>query len=370
MIVTRCFKYRLYPSIEQETTLIQWAGCRRFVWNWALRRKQDHYRATKKGLGYSVLAAELTQLKREPDHIWLQACVAQVLQQVLMDLETAFTNFFEKRTKYPRWKSRKRTLHSMRFPQGVTVVNDHTITVPKLGLLRAIIHRPLKGTVKGATIKQASTGAWYVVFVCHIDRPEVIPTCNNPIGIDVGLESFTTLHTGTKVAPPKFYRRGERKINRLQRRLSRAQKGSNNRKKAKRRLANAYQRIRNQRSDWLHKHAFSIIRKYDTVCIETLNIRGLVKTKLAKSFSDAALGTFMRILEHKAEWYGRQLIRISQFFPSSKQCHCCGAKIGLTLADRIWLCDRCGTTHDRDINAAINILHEGLWIVAAGQSRH
>ncbi len=366
--LTRCFKYRLYPTTNQQATLIQWAGCRRYVWNWALRRKQEHYRATGRGLSSGALSAALTQLKRDPDHGWLQVCVAQVLQQTLADLERAFTNFFEQRAKYPKCKSRKRTPHSLRFPQCVTVVDERTISVPKIGLMRAVIHRPLAGIAKSATIKQDASGAWYVVFVCHIDRPNRAPLCDNPVGIDVGLESFTTLHTGDKIAPPKFYRRGERTLRRLQRRLSRAQKGSTNHRKAKRRLAKTHQRIRNQRSDWLHKHALGLIQQFDTVCIEDLNIKGLARTKLAKSFMDAAVSTFMQLIDEKAEWHGRQVVKVGRYYASSKMCHQCHEKTTLTLADRIWTCHTCGTTHDRDVNAALNILNEGLRIVAAGMT--
>ncbi len=296
MIITRCYKYRLYPTASQEITLVQWAGCRRWLWNWAVGRKQAHYAATGKSLPYNVLAGELVDLKRQPDTIWLKECHSQVLQQVLMDLETGFTHFFAKRAKYPQFKSRKRTPHSMRFPQNVGVVDARTVSIPKIGLVRAIIHRPLVGVVKGATVKQDATGAWWVVFVCHIERPDVTPSCNNPVGIDLGLENFTTLHTGRKVAPPKFYRRGEKKLKRLARKLARATQGSANRRKAKRRLARTHQRIRNQRVDWLHKHALGIIRECDTVCIEHLNVKGLARTKLAKSFTDAALSTFVQML--------------------------------------------------------------------------
>jgi putative transposase len=368
MKLTRCYKYRLYPTAAQQMTLVQWAGCRRSVWNWALRAKQTHYQATGTSLGYSALAAALTELKRDADHLWLKDCVAQALQQVLMDLETAFTNFFEKRAKYPRFKTRKHTQHSLRFPQSVVVVNDCTISVPKLGLVKAAIHRSLDGVAKSATIKQDATGAWWVVFVCHIDRPDGQATADHPVGIDVGLESFATLHTGHKVAPPKFYRRSERKLKRAQRRLSRAQKGSNNRKKARQRVAKIHQRIRNQRTDWLHKQALGIIRQFDTVCIETLNVRGLARTKLAKSFSDAAVSTFMQLLCDKAAWHGRRVVKVGRFYASSKTCHRCSEKATLTLSDRVWTCRSCGTTHDRDVNAAINILHEGLRIVAAGMT--
>lgn len=365
----RCYKYRLYPLSDQQATLVQWAGCRRYVWNWALRRMQDHYRVTGERLGYTALSAALTQLKQDPTYLWLHDCVAQTMQQVLRDLDQAFSNFFAKRAKYPRWKTRKRTLHSLRFPQKVKIVDEQTIRVPKIGLIKAIIHRPLVGIAKSATIKQDATGAWWIVFVCHIDRPDIVPTCNHPVGIDVGLESFTTLHTGEKATSPRFYRRGEKKLKRQARKLARTQKGSRNRQKARTRLARTHQHIRNQRTDWLHKRALDLIRRFDTVCIEDLNVRGLARTKLAKSFYDAALGTFMQMLHDKAEWHGRQIIQVNRFFASSKTCHQCHEKTVLALKDRTWTCHTCGTTHDRDVNAAINILHEGIRLLAAGQSR-
>jgi putative transposase len=368
MMVTRCYRYRLHPTSPQIETLVRWAGCRRWAWNWALRRKQTYYAAMGKSLTYHVLAGELVDLKRQSDTLWLKECHSQVLQQALMDLEAAFVNFFEKRAKYPRFKSRKRTPHSLRFPQNVTIVDDRTVSIPKIGLVRAIVHRPLVGVAKSATVKQDATGAWWVVFVCHIERPDVAPACINPVGIDMGLESFTTLHTGHKVAPPKFYRRGEKKLKRLARKLSRTQKGSNNRQKARKRLARAHQRIRNQRTDWLHKQARELIRHYDTVCIEDLNVRGLARTKLAKSFTDAAVSTFVQLLGQKAEWHGGRVVKVGRFYASSKTCHHCQHKTTLMLSDRVWTCRTCSTTHDRDINAAINILHEGLRIVAAGMS--
>ncbi|HYF65609.1 MAG TPA: transposase [Herpetosiphonaceae bacterium] len=159
--LTRCYKYRLYPTNDQQTTLVQWAGCRRWLWNWAIRRKQARYGATGKSLSYNTLAGELVDLNRQPDTLWLKECHSQVLQQVLMDLETAFVNFFEKRAKYPRFKSRKRTPHSLRFPQNLTIVDDRTVSIPKIGPVRAIIHRPLQGMAKGATVKQDATDAWW-----------------------------------------------------------------------------------------------------------------------------------------------------------------------------------------------------------------
>jgi putative transposase len=368
MQATKCFKYRIEPTQEQEQRFLSFAGCRRYVWNWALSRKQEVYKTTGKSIGYNALAAELVSLKRQPDTVFLKECHSQVLQQVLMDLETAFKNFFEKRARFPKFKSRKRTSPAFRIPQNVSVV-DGKVSVPKLGLVKARIHRPLEGTVKSATIKQEADGHWYVVFVAHIEIAELEPTTHSPVGIDVGLESFLTTDDGDKVKPPKFYRKAERKLKRLGRQFSRCQKQSRRRTKAKQRLARYHRRISNQRADFLHKLSHSFATRHDTICIEDLNLKGLVKTKLAKSFSDAALGSFVRMLDYKAIWHNSQIVRVGRFYPSSKTCHDCKNVQSLELSDRNWICLSCGVIHDRDTNAAKNILSEGLRILVAGMAK-
>ena len=235
MDTTRCYKFRMNPTREQEHSFVHFAGCRRFVWNWALSRKREVYKATGKGIGYKALAAELVTLKKT-DAPFLKDCHSQVLQQTLMDMDKAFKAFFEKRLRFPRFKSRKRSPHAFRIPQNVVVV-DGMVSIPKIGLVEATLHRPMEGTVKSATVKQESDGHWYVVFVSHIELPEFPTSCDQPCGIDVGLSSFLTLDNGTKVEPPQFYRKGQRKLRRLQRKLSRCQKGSKNRAKAKARVA-------------------------------------------------------------------------------------------------------------------------------------
>ncbi len=368
MQTVKCFKYRLLPTTTQELAFRQFSGCRRFVWNWALARKQETYKATGKSLNYNALAGELVELKRQPDTAFLKECHSQVLQQVLMDVESAFKNFFERRTNFPRFKSKKRTPHAFRIPQNVSIV-DGKVSIPKIGLVNAKIHRPLEGTVKSATVKQAASGEWYVTFVSHIEQPDIAArSANHPVGIDVGLESFVTLDNGEKVAPPKFYRRAERKLKRLQQRVSRCAKTSRNRSKARKQLARQHQRVRNQRNDFLHKLSIDLIRQFDTLCIEDLNMKGLVRTKLAKSFSDAALGSFVRMLEYKAVWWYRQVVRVSRWFPSSKTCFTCGCIQHLELSDRQWMCSACGTRHDRDVNAARNIVAEGVRLLAAGSA--
>ena len=365
MIVTKSYKFRIEPTPEQEHESLRFAGCRRFVWNWALARKQAVYKETGKSIGYVALAAELVKFKRLPETAFLKECHSQVLQQTLMDLDKAFVAFFEKRARFPKFKSRKRTPNAFRIPQNVTVT-DGKVSVPKIGLVKVRLHRAMEGAVKGATIKQEANGHWHVTFVSHIELPDAEPVCNAPVGIDVGLESFLTLDTGEKVTPPKFYRKSERKLKRLQRRLSRCQKTSHNRAKAKKQVAIFHARVRNKRNDWLHKLSARLVNRYDTLCIEDLNLKGLTRTKLAKSFSDAAIGAFLRMVEYKAQWQNKRVVKVGRFFASSKTCHCCQHKQHLELSQRQWTCEQCKTLHDRDVNAAVNILCEGMRLLAHG----
>lgn len=227
----------------------------------------------------------------------------------------------------------------------------------------------MEGVVKSATVKQESDGHWYVVFVSHVEIPDVVPACDQPCGIDVGLSSFLTLDDGTKVAPPKFYRRGQRKLCRLQRLLSRCQEASRNRAKAKARVARQHRKTASRRADFLHKLSRGIVSRCDTVCVEDLNLPALVRTKLrghSKSWSDAAIGSLIRVLEYKALWNGGQVVKVGRWFASSKTCHRCQNIQHLEPSDRQWACAACGAVHDRDHNAAINLLSEGLRIVTAG----
>ncbi len=376
MTAIKCYRFRMEPNTEQEAQFLRFAGCRRFVWNWGLARKKEVYKTTGKGITYNALATELVALKKQAETSFLKECHSQVLQQTLMDLEKGYKAFFEKRSRIPKFKKKKQNLPAFRIPQNVTVT-DGKVSVPKVGLVKIRLHRPIGGTVKSATIQQESDGRWYVVFVSHMELPDIPASCNTPAGIDVGLESFVTVSDGEKVKPPKFYRKGERKLTRLSRELSRCQKASKNHVKAKQRLAKHHRRVANQRNDFLHKLSSRLVREHDTLCIEDLNLKGLTKTKLSKSFSDAALGSFLQMLTYKAVFrFGEngfspgQVIKVGRFFPSSKTCNDCGHVQHLELCDRRWVCRRwvclcCGVVQDRDINAARNILSEGSRIVAA-----
>lgn len=368
VIVQRAYKFRLDPTRKQEQSFVHFAGCRRFVWNWALSRKREVYHATGKGLSAKALCQELTALRHQLP--WLRECQAQLLQQTLHDLDKAFEGFFEKRSRFPHFKSRKRSPHTFRFVQFARI-GDGAVVLPKIGEVKASLHRKAEGTVKSATVKRDSGGHWYVVFVSHGEIPDTAPACDRPCGIDVGLSSFVTLDSGVKVGPPKFYRRGQQKLRRLQRQLSRCQKSGRNRARAKARAARQHCRIAARRNDFLHKLSCGLVTRHDTICVEDLDLSALTRTKLrghAKSWNDAAAGGFLRMLEYKSLWNGGQVVKVGRWFPSSKTCHRCQHVQRLNLSDREWTCASCGAIHDRDRNAAINILGEGLRIVTAGSA--
>ena len=374
------YRYRLNPTFAQETLLNQFAGARRFVWNWALDRKKSHYQQTGKTLGFAALSEELTRLKQQPETAWLREMDSQSLQQALRDLDSAYQHFFrrvkrgEKHKGFPRFKSRKTDTPRFRIPQRVEL-HAESVAVPKIGMIRAVIHRPLEGVTKGATFKREPDGHWYV---CIVAEQQIAPRTDRPVhthvGVDVGLKSLAVYSTGETIPNPRWYRTQSRKLRRAQQALSRKVKGSHNRGKARVVVARLHQKIRNQRSDFLHKLSTDLVRHFDLVSIEDLSVRGLAKTKLAKSVLDAGWGMFRAMLEYKADRNDSHVVAIGRFFASSKMCGACGWIHELSLSMREWDClnPACGVHHDRDLNAARNIDYEGKRLfdlrVAAGHA--
>jgi len=358
----KVYRFRMEPTQAQAEALLRMAGARRFVWNWGLARRKEAYAATGKGLTYNQQATELTALKKRPEMAWLKETDSQMLQQALQDLDRAFKAFFEKRAGFPQFKSKKRDRPSFRIPQRVRV-EEGKVYLPKVGWVKIRQSQPIDCAIKGATFKRDTQGHWYVTLTAEFTMPDIPLPPANPervVGIDLGLKDFAVLSDGTRIAPPKFYRKAERKLRRAQRELSRKQKGSKNREKARHRLNRVHAKVRNQRQDWLHKLTTGLVQKYDGLCIENLNLKGMAKTKLSKSVLDAAPGEFRRQLEYKAVWYRKHLVVIDRYFPSSKLCSECGAiNQNLALSDRVWTCG-CGAVHDRDLNAALNIRAEGI----------
>jgi len=358
------------PTRSQEQSLNRLAGARRWVWNWGLARWKETYAATGKSISLKQLSAELTALKEKPETAWLKEADSQSLQQVLNDLHRAFTNFFEKRARYPRFKSKKRDPARFRIPQRVKIA-DGKVYVPKVGQVRIRQSRPVEEKTKSATFRRSADGKWYVSLTVEFDMPDIPLPAADPakvVGIDLGLKAFATITGREPIPSPQFFRKGQRKLRKAQRVLSRRKPGSKRRAKAKVVVARVQRRIANQRGDFLHKLTTQLVNDNDGICIEDLSLKGLARTKLAKSFTDASMGEFRRQLTYKSEWNRKHLVVIDRFFPSSRLCRGCGAVNGeLTLSDRHWVC-RCGMVHDRDGSAAINIRDEGLRILAEGHS--
>lgn len=368
--LNKVFRFRMRPTKAQEQGLFRLAGARRFVWNWALARRREYFAECGKTIPASILSAELTALKNHPETAWLKEADSQALQQAVKDLDRAFKNFFERRARFPRFKSRKRDAARFRIPQRVKVA-DGKVYVPKVGWVRVRQSQAVEGKTKSATFRRDALGHWFVTLTVEFETPDVAlpePDPAKTIGVDLGLKDFIVLSDGGRVEAPKFYRQGQRKLRKAQRTLSRRQKGSRRRAKAANRAARVHQKIGNQRKDFLHKLSTNLVQSHGAVCVEDLCVRGLARTKLAKSFADASMGEFRRMLEYKGVWNRKHIVAIDRFFPSSRMCRQCG-EINrlLTLSDRQWVCG-CGVVHDRDLNAALNIRDEGLRILAVGRT--
>jgi putative transposase len=358
------YRYRVDPTDAQAAQMRRFAGARRWVWNWALRQQQNHYTETHTHLSYNALAAELTALKQQIETAWLREMDSQALQQVLRDLDTAFQAFFAKRSGFPKFKTKKTDPLRFRIPQRVTL--DATcVRVPKIGRIKARIHRPMEGISKSATFKQEPDGHWYVCFVVEQTAPDrAARPVKTHVGVDLGLKTFAVMSDGKEVPNPRCYRTQMRKLRRAQRVLSRRVKGSRNRDKARQKVALLHQKTKRQRSDFLHKLSANLVNHFDLVSIEDLSVRGLARTKLSTSVLDAGWGAFRQFLIYKADRHDTHLMAIGRFYPSSRLCSACGAiNADLTLAERAWVCG-CGAIHNRDLNAARNIDTEGMRLFA------
>lgn len=344
------------------------AGARRFVYNWALQRRSSYYADHGKGIAAKELSSELTALKDAPDTLWLRAVDSQMLQQALRDVDRAFEAFFEERSRFPRFRSKKAGHFSFRIPQRVRVESGQ-VYIPKVGWIRIRQSREVDGKTRSATFKRDACGHWYVSLTTEFEMPDVEPPAPvHPVGVDLGLKDLFVLCDGERVPAPKCVRRADRRLRKAQRALCRKKPGSRRREKAKYRVSRIHRKVSNQRADFLHKLSTDLTRRYDLICVEDLNTKALARTKLSRSVLDAAFGEFIRQVEYKATWNLKRSVRVGRFFPSTKLCSECGAvNPKLTLSDRTWVCD-CGVHHHRDANAARNIVAEGLRLVAAGQT--
>ena len=369
MNLRKVYRFRMRPTKAQEAGLYRMSGARRFIYNWALGRRKSYYPEHGKGISAKQLSSELTALKSEPDTLWLKETDSQMLQQALKDVDRAFDAYFKKRSRFPRFRSKKAGHFAFRIPQRVRI-EDGKVYVPKIGWVRIRQSREIEGQTKSATFKRDATGHWYVSLTAEFEIPDVeLSAPVNPVGVDLGLKDLFVLSSGGRVPAPRFARKGSKALRRAQKDLSRSKPGSHRREKAKRRVARVHRRVSNQRSDFLHKLTTNLTREYDCICVEDLSIKGLARTELSRSILDASFGEFLRQVEYKATWsFASRSIKVGRFFPSTKLCGACGeVNPNLTLADRTWLCG-CGAHHDRDLNAAKNILAEGLRLVAAGHT--
>jgi len=357
MIIRKAFRYRLYPTAEQQQALAVQFGHARFVWNWALDLRKAAYQETGKGIGYYELKRRTTALKHQAETAWLRAADSQVLQAKIEDLERAYKNFFEKRAKFPRFKS-KREGQSIRYPQRVKF-DENCTYLPKVGWVKTKFHRPLEGRPKNVTVSKIKTGKYFMSIQCEVGMVDP-PAKSGEIGIDLGVKSFLATSEGWKRDNPRHLQRAERKVKRLQRQVSRRINGSAGREKARVLLARQHEKVANQRMDFLHKLSREFVDHYGLIGVEDLNVRGMLKNRsLAKAIATTGWGAFRRMLEYKGKWYGSHVHKVDRFFPSSKTCSNCGYVLdALLLSVRAWQCPICGAIHDRDINSAINILIE------------
>lgn len=356
---------RLYPSDEQKSSLSVQFGCARWVWNNALEVSQELYRTTGKGFNYYAMNARLPKLKKEFE--WLKDAYAQVLQSSLQNLSRAYENFFQKRGKYPRFKS-KHGRQSIQYPQNVKI-DGSRIYLPKVGWVECVVHREIFGRMKTVTVSRNACGHYHASVLTDdgIPMPEVF-TDGKAIGVDVGLSHLAVTSDGSKFSNPRHLRKAEKNLKRKQRKLSRKKKGSNNRDKARQLVARAHDRVACARKDNLHKLSRRIVNENQVIVVEDLNVKGLVKNHcLAKSIADAGWGMFTSFLEYKAARDGKAFVRCDRWYPSSKACSECGSICDkMPLDVRAWDCVHCGAHHDRDVNAARNIRDEGLRILAGG----
>jgi putative transposase len=369
--IKRAYKFRFYPTPEQEIVLARTFGCARFAYNHMLRLRTDAWFKEKKRVGYHETSATLTLLKKQPEFAWLNEVSSVPVQQALRHLQTAFANFFARRAAYPSFRTRHGTqaaeytssafrwdgqvLHLAKMAEPLTICWSRTL--PKAAQLTT------------ATVSRDAAGRYHVSMLCA-DTVQPMPVVEGQIGIDLGLTHFAVLSNGEKIAAPNAFRRREGRLALLQRRLAKKQKGSKNRFKARRQVARWQARTADIRRDFLHQLSTRLIHENQVIAVESLAVRNLQKNHcLSKSIADAGWSEFVRQLEYKALWAGRTLIGIDRWYPSSKRCHGCGHTVGrMPLNVRRWTCPGCGGEHDRDLNAAKNILAAGLAVSALGEA--
>lgn len=372
----RGFKYRIYPNESQRDQIARTFGCCRFVYNRALDVKKTAYSETGKSIATNDLIKMIPAWKRDPETSWLAQVDSMALQQSIRDLDRAYKNFFRRvreggKPGFPKFKSRRHARQSYRTNGGKILDRNH-IALPKLGNVRAKVSRPLQGRFMSVTVSLDAAGRYFATFLCTDVPSKDAPATDREVGIDLGVETLATLSNGTKIENPRGLERYERKLAREQRKLSRrkgarkSEKQSRRYLKQRKRVARIHAKIADARTDALHKVTTMLADENQVLCMEDLNAKGMMKNHhLAKAVTDASFGEFARLLEYKCAERGRSFVKIGRFYPSSKTCSACGHRLDvLPLSVRSWDCPVCGAHHDRDVNAARNILTEGKRILS------
>ncbi|NEO46804.1 RNA-guided endonuclease TnpB family protein [Moorena sp. SIO3I6] len=364
----QAIKVRIYPSDEQKQILAQHFGCARWWWNYALNQCIETYQTTGKGLTRSALNAMLPKLKKAEETEWLKDCYSQVFQTTTLNLVTAYKNFFQGRSKFPRFKSKKRK-QSIQYPQNVKIIDGCLKFPGKVGIVETKLHREITGNIKTVTISMTPSGKYFASILTELEGDNHKPCHDGKIaGLDLGIKDFAIVNDGyktSKFANPRYYYKHEKNLARKQKKLSKKQKGSKSRNKARKKVARVHEHISNIRQDYLHKLSRKLVDDNQVIVVENLNTKGMVRNhNLAKAISDTGWGMFVNFLSYKLEKEGKVLIEIDRWFPSSKTCSNCFYQVSeMPLDIRFWKCPNCGAHHDRDENAAKNIRAEGIRIL-------
>ena len=363
------YKYKLKPTIKQRKKLSQTFGSVRFIYNWGLNRKKEAWEKNKEKISYGQLSKELTALKKDGEHEWLTNCSSVALQQSLRNLDNAYTRFFKEKKGCPKFKSKKNSNDSAKFISGVHFdFNEMRVDIPRVGKVKFLKNQVFdENQVKigTLTVSRDKCGDYWCAIVVEDNKPQVekAEICEETaVGIDLGIKDYAILSDGTKYDNPQFLERELAHLATLQQRFAKTQKGSKRHEKMRVKIAKLHRKIRNKRADYLHKMSTDIVQRFDTICLEDLNITGMVQNhNLARAITSVAWNEFNRQLKYKSDWRGKNVVLIDRFDPSSKKCSVCGyVNNELTLNDRKWTCPQCGEHHDRDVNAAINIRNFGL----------